>query len=361
MKMWKKHRTVFICLSFILLFSGLVNAGNRDISLNDAIYRALQESLEFKIAQLEWENAKLAYQKASADNLLTQSAYNQRLAELDLLKAEKAYKNSIANVVISAVQKFSDLHIAEMNLTISEEQLRLKQKARDLTEKKLKMQNASEYDLLQAEAALASSQMEQQAAVNSLEEKKQTFCLLINSENVMPDGHLNFVPFEADLTDILPRLLEASVAIKEAEDSLALSRLNWERLRLEETAELTMREAENAVRLAELRLEQARANLTQQVQAAFNKVKQAEQAYRARQISLQLEQRVYDITKGQVEAGLKTEDDLANAQISLWQAERSVYEALSSYIVAYLEWEDLIGRDVRESVILQPAHVGAEG
>ena len=59
-----------------------------------------------------------------------------------------------------------------MNLRISEEQLRLKQKARDLTEKKLQMQNASEYDLLQAEAALASSQMEHQAAVNSLEEKK---------------------------------------------------------------------------------------------------------------------------------------------------------------------------------------------
>ncbi|NLY29493.1 MAG: TolC family protein [Firmicutes bacterium] len=359
--MWKKHKTFLICLSFVLLFSGLVNAAAGEISLNDAIHRALQESLEFKIAQLEWENAKLAYQKASADNLLTQSAYNQRLAELDLLKAEKAYKNSIANVVVSAVEKFRDVTTAQMNLRISEEQLRLKQKAKDLTEKKLQMQNASEYDLLQAEAALASSEMEHQAAVNSLEEKKQAFWLLINSQDVMPDGSLSFAPFEAELAEVLPGLLEASVAIKEAEDSLALSRLNWERLRLEETADLMMREAENAVRLAELRVEQAKANLTQQAQAAFNGVKQAEQAYRARQVSLQLEQRVYDITKGQVEAGLKTDDDLSNAQISLWQAERSVYEALSNYIVAYLQWEDLIGRDVRNSVILQPIPVGAEG
>jgi outer membrane protein TolC len=359
--MWKKHKTVFMCLSLMLMLSGMVNANAAEIPLGDAVHRALQESLEFKIAQLEWENAQLAYQKASADNLLAQSAYNQRAAELDLLKSEKAYKNSIANVVISAVRAFNDVSLAQMNLKISEEQLRLKQKARDLTEKKLQMQNASEYDLLQAEAALASSQMDYQAAVNSLEEKKQNFWLLTSSEAVMPDGGLNFVPFEWELAGVLPGLLEASVAVKEAEDSLALSKLNWERLRLEGTADLMMREAENAVRLAELRLEQARTNLTQQAQAAFNWVKQAEQAYRARQISLQLEQRVYDITKGQVEAGLKTEDDLSNAQVSLWQAERSVYEALSNYITAYLEWEDLIGRDVRDSVILQPAHAGAEG
>ncbi len=361
--MWKKygHKTLVICLGLVLLLGGSVRAAAGEISLQEAIDRALQESLEFKIAQVEWENARIAHQKAAADNLLTQSAYNQRLAELDLLRAEKAYKNSIADVVISAVQKFSDVNTAQMNLKISEEQLRLKQKARDLTEKKLEMRNASEYDLMQAEAALASSRMEYQAAVNNLEEKKQAFWLLTNSQDVMPDGKLPFVPFEAELAGVLPGLLEASVDIKEAEDSLALSRLNLERLRLEETAELTMREAENAVRLAELRLQQARASLTQQAQAAFNAVRQAEQTYRARQISLQLEQRVYDITKGQVQAGLKTEDDLSNAQISLWQAERSVYEALSSYIVAYLQWENLIGKDVRDSVILQPVDAGAEG
>ena len=47
--MWKKHKTVLICLSFVLLFSGLVNASAGEISMNDAIHLALQESLEFKI------------------------------------------------------------------------------------------------------------------------------------------------------------------------------------------------------------------------------------------------------------------------------------------------------------------------
>ena len=156
-----------------------------------------------------------------------------------------------------------------MNLKISEEQL-AEAEGQDLTEKKLQMQNASEYDLLQAEAALASSQMDYQAAVNSLEEKKQNFWLLTSSEAVMPDGGLNFVPFEWELAGVLPGLLEASVAVKEAEDSLALSKLNWERLRLEGTADLMMREAENAVRLAECGLSK-QTNLTQQAQAAFNR------------------------------------------------------------------------------------------
>ena len=89
--MWKKHKSVFMCRSLMLMLSGMVNANAAEIPLGDAVHRALQESLEFKIAQLEWENAQLAYQKASADNLLAQSAYNQRAAELDLLKSEKAY------------------------------------------------------------------------------------------------------------------------------------------------------------------------------------------------------------------------------------------------------------------------------
>jgi outer membrane protein TolC len=328
----RNYSHVVICLGLVLFLAGQAHASTRVIPLQEAVQYALQESIDCRIAQLEWENGQIAYQKAMADNLLTQSTYNQGLAELNLMKAETAYRKSIADVVVSAVRRFSDVQLAMMDLQIKEQQLRLSEQGLELTQKKMKRQNASEYDLLQAEAALAQSQFDYQKDQDSLEEKKQAFFLLVNSDQMIPDGKLGCVSFEIDLAEVLPQVIQSSVDIKEAMDSLELAKLDLERLLLEQTAELLVREARNQVSLAELKVEQTRVRITQEIQSAFNAVKQAEQAYRASHLSHELERKQYQITKGQVEAGLKTDDDLLKAQISLWEAERSIYNALTNQI-----------------------------
>jgi outer membrane protein TolC len=356
----KNSSTVVLCLGIVLLLAWQVNASTTTISLSEAIQYALQESIDCKIAQIEWENGQIAYQKAMADNLLTQSTYNQGLAELNLQKADAAYKKSIAGVLTSAVRHFTDVELARMDLKIQEQQLRLSEKALELTQRKVKAQNASEYDLLQAEAALAKSQISYQKDKDSLEEKQQAFSLLINSDTMIPDGKLEFVPFTVDLAQVLPEVLQSSVKLKEAKDSLELAKLDLERLLLEETADLVLQDARNQVALADLKLQQVQANTVQEVRSAFNAVKQAEQAYKASCLSHELEKKQYQITKGQVDAGLKTEDDLLRAQTSLWEAERSVYEALTGQIINYLQFDEVIGKDVRTSQVLPPMNMEAD-
>lgn len=358
--MRRNYSSVVVCFVLVLLLSGQVSASTEAISLKGAIQRVLEESIDCKIAQLEWENGQIAYQKAMADNLLTQSTYNQGLAELNLMKAEATYKKSIADVVVTTVRRFSDVKLAMMDLQIREHQLRLSEKGLGLTQKKVQTQNASEYDLLQAEATLAQSQYEWEKAKDSLEEKKQAFFLLINSEQVFPDGKLRFVPFEVDLATVLPQVIHSSVDIREAKDSLELAKLDLERLLLEGTADLLVREARNQVSVAGLKVEQTRVSTTQEIQLAYNAVKQAEQAYKASCLSHELERKQHQITKGQVEAGLKTEDDLLKAQISLWESERSVYSGVTSYILAHLEFDQLIGKDVRASQVLQAVDLEAD-
>lgn len=362
--MWKKNHTwVVICLGIVLLLGWQVNAGTvpETISLKEAVESALQHSIDLKITELEWDNSQIAYQKAMADNLLTQSIYNQRSAELNLMKADAAYKKSIANAVITAVRRFAEVDLAMMNLQVKEHQLQLSQKALALTQKKVSMQNASEYDLLQAEAALTRAQFDCERDQDSLEEKKQAFFLLINTEAMVPDGKLNYVPFEVDLAKVIPHVLESSVDVREAEDSLELARLDLERLLLEETADLLVREARNRVALAELRVEQTKNTIVQEVQSAFNTVKQAKQSYESSCLSHELEVRQYQITKGQVDAGLKTEDDLLKAQISLREAERSIYDALTNYVIACLQFDQLIGNDIRDSTVFLSVDVGEDG
>lgn len=359
--MRRSYGSLLVCLGILLLLTGQAGADTPTIALNEGVHLALQESIDCKIAQLEWENGQIAYQKAMADNLLAQSSYNQGLAELNLMKADAAYRQSIANVVISVVRRFSDVRLAMMDLQIKERQLRLSEKGLELTQKKVKTQNASEYDLLQAEADLAKSQFDYHKSRDNLEEKQQAFFLSISSDEMVPDGKLSFVPFEVEIAEILPEVLQSSVDIKEALDSLELARLDLERLLLDETAALVVRDAQNQVSLAELRVEQVRAGIIQDVQSAFNSVRQAEQTYRANCLSYELEKKQYQITQGQVDAGLKTEDDLLKAQISLWEAERSVFDALSNYVITYLEFDELIGKDVRKSAVLQEASMGVDG
>lgn len=359
--MRKNHSSVVLCLGIVLLLAWQVNASTTTISLAETIELALQESIDRKIAEIEWENGKIAYQKAMADNLLTQSTYNQGLAELNLQKAEAAYKERIAGVVISALRHFTDVELARMDLKIQEQQLRLSEKALELTHRKVKAQNASEYDLLQAEAALAKSEISYQKDKDSLEEKQQAFYLLIGSDTMIPDGKLEYVPFAVELTRVLPEVLQSSVKLKETKDSLELAKLDLERQLLEETADLLLRDARNQVSLAELKVEQAKTSIAQEVRLAFNAAKQAEQAYKASCLSHELERKQYQITKGQVEAGLKTEDDLLKAEISLWEAERSVYDAMTNQVIAYLQFDELIGKDVRTSQVLPPLNMEVDG
>jgi hypothetical protein len=46
--MWKKHKTVFMCLSLMLMLSGMVNANAAEIPLGDAVHRAFRKALSSK-------------------------------------------------------------------------------------------------------------------------------------------------------------------------------------------------------------------------------------------------------------------------------------------------------------------------
>ena len=341
---------VFFGVVLVFLLAWQVSAGATQLGLEDAVESALEESIDYRIVQLEWEQAQLAYKKAMADNLLTQSTYDHRLAELNLMKAETAYKKGVATAVTTAVRRFSDVELAMLDLRIREQQLQLSAKAEELTLKKAATQNASEYEVLEAKATLAKSQFDYQRAADDLAEKQQAFSILIGSEEHLPDGKLHFVPFDTPLPEILAQVLESSVAIREARDSLELAKLELEKLLLEETADLLVRDARNKVTLAELRFQQSQATITQDLLAAYNGVNNAQRVYEASNNALELQSRQHDITKGQVAAGLKTEDDLAKARIALWEAERSVYEALTNYVVAYLQFDEATGEDVRMSL-----------
>ena len=346
----KRPGRMFLSILLVLLLGGQVIAGANRLSLENVVELALKESIDYRIAELEWEQAQLAYKKALADNLLTQSAYNHRVAELSLMKGEASYKKALASATITAVRRFSDVELANLDLRIKELQLQQSTKAEELTLRKAAAQNASELDVLEAKVALAKSQFDFERAKDNLAEKRQAFNILVGSDEHLPDGELYFAPFDLQLSDILIQVMESSPNIQEAQDNVELAKLDLERLLLDETAELVVKDARNKLALAELRLEQVQGTITQELLAAYNGAHNAQRSYEASNNAHELQRRQYGVIEGQVAAGLKTEDDLTKARIALWETERSVYEALSNYIIACLQVDEVSGADVQMSL-----------
>ena len=338
-----------LLITTLLLLSGMqVNAETIEISLEEMVGLALEESIDFKIAHLEWQQAQLSYEKALADNLLTQSAYNQRLAELNLMKAEGAYKKSMAGVVINAVRRFSDVELARQDICIKELRLQQSSKAEELVLRKAAARSASEFDVLEAKVNLAKSQFDLQRSKDSLAEQVQALNIMLASEKYIGDGKLHFVSSDIKLSDVLNTVLESSPAIQEAEDNLEIAVMDLDRLLLDETPKLVLSEAQNKVDLAKLRLEQTRGNITQEILAAYNGVTNALGSFEASESAYELQFKQFGVMEGQVAAGLKTEDDLLGAKIALLEAERSIYETLSGYITACLQLDEVSGGDVKQ-------------
>ncbi|NLV92635.1 MAG: TolC family protein [Firmicutes bacterium] len=342
----------------VLATTGLAGAQQvsaaQQISLPEAVALALQEDIGHQIALVQWDNAKVAYERSLADNLLTGSAYNARLAEYTLKQADTEYRGKVADVVVETVTQFADLAQADLTLQIREKELALAKKQLELTRQKRATQNASELDVLEAESALATAEANYQQANDNLAQARRNFQFLLGGHRALPDGNLPFVPLTVDLDDLLQRAIAESVTVKQAEENVELVSLDLEQLELEQAAPLVLREARNKVKLAQLQLAQAKERITNEVTSAYNSVNQAARRYRSAQQSLELETRTFAITKQQLEAGLKTADELDRAQIALWQATSAELSARKDYVLAYLAFERSLDRDLSASVLVQP-------
>ena len=260
----------------------------------------------------------------------------------------------MADVVVETVTQFADLAQADLTLQIREKELALAKKQLELTRQKRATQNASELDVLEAESALATAEANYQQANDNLAQARRNFQFLLGGHRALPDGNLPFVPLTVDLDDLLQRAIAESVTVKQAEENVELVSLDLEQLELEQAAPLVLREARNKVKLAQLQLAQAKERITNEVTSAYNSVNQAARRYRSAQQSLELETRTFAITKQQLEAGLKTADELDRAQIALWQATSAELSARKDYVLAYLAFERSLDRDLSASVLVQP-------
>lgn len=317
------------------------------------VERGLEADSNLKIAALTLDNAKIAYDRSVANNLLGGSPADMRTAEIEWLRAQANYRNQVADAVISLFQEAIELRRAELAAQIEGIRLSLARLEVERARERFRAQIANEDSVIEAELAMVGRELSHDDASITLENQRANLAARIGVSDFTLGEMPAFVAYTADAKEGLELLRQVSADLMESQNSVANAELNLQRLQIENAPPLDVRQATNNLEMAKIRLASVERQLAQSIESAVRAIERTSVNYSIALRQSELARRRYEMTRRQAEAGFVTQDAVANAEISILEAERSLLDALKNYATAVFNYEKLIGRDVAASVILR--------
>lgn len=313
----------------------------------------LKADANLKVAALTLDNAKIAYDRSVANNLLGGSPAELRAAEIDWLKAQAGYQGQVADAVISLFQEAIDLRRAELEAEVEGIRLDLARLELERAKERVRAQIANEDAVVEAELAMVGRELSYDEASIELENLRESLGNRIGVSEFTLGEMPVFVEFEAGLEQALVWARDVSADLRESQNSVENAELELERLKIQNAPALDIREAANNLEIAKIRLASVEQQLVDSVESAVRAIERTAVNYAIALRQSELAQRRYTMTQRQAEAGFVTQDAVANAEISILEAEASRLEALRNYATAVLNFQKLVGDDVTASVILR--------
>lgn len=357
----KERRSAWAGVASVLLLLGMWCAPGYAAEAQEPVVLTPSEIVELgleadanlKIAKLNLDNAEIAYQRNVANNLLVNSAQAAFNAEVEWKRAQANYQGQVADAVISLLQQAIDLRRAELRAQVEEIRISLARLEYERARERVRAGIANEDSLVEAELALVGRELEFDEVSISLESQRESLANRIGVRHFSLGAMPEFMPYSVDVEAALPKALESSADWLDSRAGVENARREVERLNLEGAPPLDIRQAENHVAIAEIRLASVERQLKESLESAARTINRTAVNYEIAVRQLELAQRRLAITQRQAEAGFVTQDTVSNARIQALEAESARLEALKNYLVAVLNFEKLIGADLRESVVLR--------
>lgn len=329
-----------VCLLLVVTFGAFtVHAEEvQKLSLEEVLVTVLEQDTELKIAKLNLENAKLEYQKNKANNLLNQSRYAELSAEYDLANAEKTYQQVYDKIVADTLQLYTNVVLSEMNIEIENKSVTLEEQLLAEVKQQVEMGDKGTLDLLQQKSDTSN-------AIFTLEKVKDTYQQNVKELQSALSSQANLaglvkvkypIYWEITETTAIHTALENSINIQLKEKHLELAEVNKERMDVVSTSNLDKAMIENKLKIASMEVEQAKEDLSSSVQKKYYEYKQAITKLELDKENLKESNENYRITKEQTEAGLKTQNDLLQAEINLLEKEYQYQQTLFDYYMKQL-------------------------
>lgn len=336
-----------LCMVVLLLLSNMALAGaTKEVSLQQAVNLALEKSLDVKISDLNLKNAQIDFQRNQANNLLTASRSLALQAELNLAQAKDNNVQTKNTILMNITRDYLQLVQKQLEINLYTKQMELEKRVRNDMQAQVKLGHVGQLDFLRQENKY-------QNAIFNLEKIKDDYTQLQRklktTIGVQPTEELKLLPFTVKKVwaitedEALKVATANSFTIEARQRQIELAQVDLDKATAKATPELDLERLRNDLELAKLNYEKAKEDLYSSVQNQFylyqqsvKKLELSKQAYTQAETN-------YQIVKKQRETGLKTENDLLSAELSLLQEDLNEEVAQLNYLTNLLQLQKVMG------------------
>lgn len=325
-------------------------AARNAVTLESAIAEAVRGAA-LDIARLALASARVDFERAMADNLLSGSPLAEQVARSDLRKAENDFRDSHFQAVTSVIAAYFDVMGAAQGMRAADLQHRIAVATLEAAREKARAGMLGALELQEAENSARSAAQDLAQARVSLDEALGRLAGALGYPEAVPAPEALAVP---EPIPALPSLsaqqavataLERSGEVAWRSEALEIARKQLQRAIAEQAPALDVRAREYAVKTAELQLRQARLDLERSVRLALAQASSAAQRLDVALRSVQLEEQRLEAVRQQQKAGLKTEQAVMQAELAAVQARQGYLSAVKGYLTALVELRRLLGQD----------------
>ncbi|MFW5993590.1 MAG: TolC family protein [Halanaerobiaceae bacterium] len=336
---------LILILALGLIVTGRVNAEN-GLTLEEVIRLANENDTDLKITVLELDNARLNYEMNRAQNIRTESRYQELSTEMAYNQKKEEDRQTRTDIYIELIRDYHN--ITELNQEID---IAIKEKdlaSKKLEDKELEVEQglSSRIELLQQQIAFNNAEFDLSSLESELEQAERQFKFQLNlndlpelTSRIQAVGSLDLQSRQ----EMVDKALEESFQLEAARIKRDLSEIDVKRAEATEIPELELEENRNNLELAELEIIQVKESVEEQ---ALDQYHQVEQFYRQIELAagnLEQAQEHQRITKEQREAGLVSASALEEAELEYLQAELNLDTARFSYLISYFNLQNMVG------------------
>ncbi|MEW6047520.1 MAG: TolC family protein [Bacillota bacterium] len=319
-------------------------------TLESAVENAVRGAA-LDIARLALASARVDFERAMADNLLSASPLAEQMARHNLRKAEDDFRDSHFQAVASVIAAYFDVMNAAEGVRVADLRHRIAVAALEAAREKARVGTLGALELQEVENVARSAAQDLAEARVSLDDARERLARALGYPEVLPEAEALMVP---EPIPALPSLspqeavamaLEKSGEVASRSEALEIARKQLQQAIAEQAPPLDVRAREYAVEKAELELRQARVELDRSVRLALGQAVNAAQRRDVAWRSLQIEEQRLQGVRQQQQAGLKTEQAVMQAEVATLQARQGYLNAVKGYLTALVDLRRLLGQD----------------
>jgi|SRR6056297_243525 len=330
----KKYKISILVMVLLLLFTPTILAETVELNLDKALEMTLKDNLSLKIAQKNLESQEIQYEIKKAENLSNQSNYNELQAEYSYLNAKKSYIDTANNLSNQTVQHYTNILLQEKNLEIIKKQITLNERLLNETKAQYEVGEKSQLDILEQQIELNDFVQQKEELNNQYEQLKTELKvhLGIKREDEIKIASLNEPEMiEFNEQQISETSLKNSWEVKLNELNLELAEVDKKRKEIVSSSDLNKQLTDITVETAQLQLEKQKEDIKNDARNYYNKLSNLENNIVLQKDKIEQARENYEILKEQNNAGLITQNDLYQGEISLLQAEQQLYSSYMNY------------------------------